>query len=96
MLKSLDIKHLIIGGVFTDCCVLATVLDADCPFLSLHKINYRKLIVHKIIRLKMTSNLVVVRRNKKIKIILHFLESISFIVMYNWETQLRFFQDSVD
>ncbi|MFF2856368.1 cysteine hydrolase family protein [Peribacillus sp. NPDC058002] len=28
MLKSLDIKHLIIGGVLTDCCVLATVLDA--------------------------------------------------------------------
>ncbi|WP_397429080.1 isochorismatase family protein [Peribacillus simplex] len=28
MLKSLDIKHLIIGGVFTACCVLAT----DCPF----------------------------------------------------------------
>lgn len=28
MLKSLDIKHLIIGGVLTDCCVFATVLDA--------------------------------------------------------------------
>ncbi|MGE8077360.1 cysteine hydrolase family protein [Peribacillus loiseleuriae] len=28
MLKSLDIKHLIVGGVLTDCCVLATVLDA--------------------------------------------------------------------
>ncbi|MBA9028409.1 cysteine hydrolase family protein [Peribacillus huizhouensis] len=28
MLKSLDVKHLIIGGVLTDCCVLATVLDA--------------------------------------------------------------------
>lgn len=28
MLKSLGIKHLIIGGVLTDCCVMATVLDA--------------------------------------------------------------------
>lgn len=28
MLKSLNIKHLIIGGVLTDCCVLATALDA--------------------------------------------------------------------
>ncbi|MFJ7727823.1 cysteine hydrolase family protein [Neobacillus sp. NPDC097160] len=28
MLKSLDVKHLIVGGVLTDCCVLATVLDA--------------------------------------------------------------------
>lgn len=45
-------------------------------------IDYRKLIVHKIIRLKTTSNLVVLRRNKKIKVNLHFLESISFIVMY--------------
>ncbi|OIK10176.1 isochorismatase [Bacillus sp. MUM 116] len=28
MLKSLGINHLIVGGVLTDCCVLATVLDA--------------------------------------------------------------------
>lgn len=28
MLKSLGIKHLIVGGVLTDCCVLATALDA--------------------------------------------------------------------
>ncbi|MFF2447452.1 cysteine hydrolase family protein [Neobacillus sp. NPDC058068] len=28
MLKSLNVKHLIVGGVLTDCCVLATVLDA--------------------------------------------------------------------
>ncbi|WP_285768448.1 isochorismatase family cysteine hydrolase [Peribacillus sp. SI8-4] len=28
MLKSLDIKHLLVGGVLTDCCVFATVLDA--------------------------------------------------------------------
>ncbi|AOH53535.1 isochorismatase [Peribacillus muralis] len=28
ILKSLDIKHLIIGGVLTDCCVFATILDA--------------------------------------------------------------------
>ena len=28
ILKSLGIKHLIVGGVLTDCCVLATVLDA--------------------------------------------------------------------
>ena len=28
MLKRLDIKHLIIGGVLMDCCVLAKVLDA--------------------------------------------------------------------
>ncbi|MEH7384453.1 isochorismatase family cysteine hydrolase [Bacillus sp. JJ1521] len=28
MLKSLKVKHLIVGGVLTDCCVLATVLDA--------------------------------------------------------------------
>ncbi|KMY54454.1 isochorismatase [Bacillus sp. FJAT-27231] len=28
ILKSLGVKHLIVGGVLTDCCVLATVLDA--------------------------------------------------------------------
>lgn len=28
MLKSLGVKHLIVGGVLTDCCVMSTVVDA--------------------------------------------------------------------
>jgi biuret amidohydrolase len=28
VLKNLDVKHLVVGGVLTDCCVLSTVMDA--------------------------------------------------------------------